>query len=131
MKSEHISFGEVYDVYAFRVIVENVDQCYRAIGILHSLYKPVPGKFKDYIALPKSNGYQSLHTVLAGPYGLPVELQVRTLEMDRLAESGIAAYWLYKTEGISNTTQTHAHEWLRNLMEMQKTPTEPSGLVRS
>ncbi len=129
MKSQHISFSEVYDVYAFRVIVENIDQCYRAIGLLHGLYKPVPGKFKDYIALPKSNGYQSLHTVLAGPYGVPVELQVRTLEMDRLAESGIAAHWLYKTEGISNTTQTHAHEWLRNLLEMQKTSDESYGFV--
>ena len=129
MKSQHISFSEVYDVYAFRVIVENIDQCYRAIGLLHGLYKPVPGKFKDYIALPKSNGYQSLHTVLAGPYGVPVELQVRTLEMDRLAESGIAAHWLYKTEGISNTTQTHAHEWLRNLLEMQKTSDDSYGFV--
>ena len=129
MKNQHISFSEVYDVYAFRVIVENIDQCYRAIGILHSLYKPVPGKFKDYIALPKSNGYQSLHTVLAGPYGVPVELQVRTLEMDRLAESGIAAHWLYKTEGISNTAQTHAHEWLRNLLEMQKTSGDSNGFV--
>jgi len=129
MKSQNISFSEVFDVYAFRVIVENIDQCYRAIGLLHGLYKPVPGKFKDYIALPKSNGYQSLHTVLAGPYGVPVELQVRTLEMDRLAESGIAAHWLYKTEGISNTTQTHAHEWLRNLLEMQKTSDESYGFV--
>ena len=129
MKSQNISFSEVFDVYAFRVIVENIDQCYRAIGLLHGLYKPVPGKFKDYIALPKSNGYQSLHTVLAGPYGVPVELQVRTLEMDRLAESGIAAHWLYKTEGISNTTQTHAHEWLRNLLEMQKTSDDSYGFV--
>jgi len=129
MKSQHISFSEVYDVYAFRVIVDNIDQCYRAIGILHSLYKPVPGKFKDYIALPKSNGYQSLHTVLAGPYGVPVELQVRTLEMDRLAESGIAAHWLYKTEGISNKAQAHAHEWLHSLLEMQKTSDESYGFV--
>jgi RelA/SpoT family (p)ppGpp synthetase len=129
MKTQHISFSEVYDVYAFRVIVKNVDECYRALGVLHSLYKPVPGKFKDYIALPKSNGYQSLHTVLAGPYGVPVELQVRTLEMDRLAESGIAAHWLYKTDGISNTTQTHAHEWLRNLLEMQKTSSDSYEFV--
>ena len=129
MKSQNISFSEVYDVYAFRVIVESIDECYRAIGVLHGLYKPIPGKFKDYIALPKSNGYQSLHTVLAGPYGVPVELQVRTLEMDRLAESGIAAHWLYKTDGIPNTTQTHAHEWLRNLLEMQKTSDDFYGFV--
>ncbi|PCI68479.1 MAG: bifunctional GTP diphosphokinase/guanosine-3',5'-bis(diphosphate) 3'-diphosphatase [Piscirickettsiaceae bacterium] len=120
MKSQRISFSEVYDVYAFRVIVSSVDECYRAIGILHGLYKPIPGKFKDYIALPKSNGYQSLHTILAGPYGVPIELQVRTLEMDRLAESGIAAHWLYKTEGAVNAAQSQAHEWLRNLLEMQK-----------
>lgn len=120
MKSQRIPFSEVYDVYAFRVIVSTEDECYRAIGILHGLYKPVPGKFKDYIALPKSNGYQSLHTVLAGPYGAPIELQVRTLGMDRLAESGIAAHWLYKSDGIENTAQSQAHEWLRNLLDLQK-----------
>ncbi|PCI21544.1 MAG: bifunctional GTP diphosphokinase/guanosine-3',5'-bis(diphosphate) 3'-diphosphatase [Piscirickettsiaceae bacterium] len=121
MKSQNISFAEVYDVYAFRVVVANIGECYQALGILHALYKPVPGKFKDYIALPKSNGYQSLHTVLVGPFGVPIELQIRTLEMDRLAESGIAAHWLYKTEGITNASQVQAHEWLRNLLEMQKT----------
>jgi GTP diphosphokinase / guanosine-3',5'-bis(diphosphate) 3'-diphosphatase len=120
MKRQKISFNEVFDVYAFRVIVDNIPQCYQALGIVHNLFKPVPGKFKDYIALPKSNGYQSLHTVLVGPFGVPIELQIRTLEMDQLAVSGIAAHWLYKTEGISNETQARAHEWLRTLLESHK-----------
>jgi len=120
MKRQGIAFNEVFDVYAFRVIVDNVDQCYQSLGILHDLYKPVPGKFKDYIALPKSNGYQSLHTVLAGPFGIPIEVQIRTLEMDQLAESGIAAHWLYKTDGIVSEAQLQAHEWLQTLLETQK-----------
>jgi len=120
MKRQGIAFNEVFDVYAFRVIVDNVDQCYQSLGILHNLYKPVPGKFKDYIALPKSNGYQSLHTVLAGPFGIPIEVQIRTLEMDQLAESGIAAHWLYKTDGIVSEAQLKAHEWLQTLLETQK-----------
>jgi RelA/SpoT family (p)ppGpp synthetase len=120
MKRQRIPFNEVFDVYAFRVIVETVEQCYQALGVLHNLYKPVPGKFKDYIALPKSNGYQSLHTVLVGPFGVPVELQIRTLEMHQLAESGIAAHWLYKTADVANDAQVRAHEWLKNLLETQK-----------
>jgi RelA/SpoT family (p)ppGpp synthetase len=120
MKQQKIPFNEVFDVYAYRVIVDTAGECYQALGVLHSLYGPIPGKFKDYIALPKSNGYQSLHTVLAGPFGVPVELQIRTTEMDKLAESGIAAHWLYKTDGITNAAQVSAHEWLRNLLETQK-----------
>jgi guanosine-3',5'-bis(diphosphate) 3'-pyrophosphohydrolase len=120
MKRQHITFSEVFDVYAFRVIVDSTEQCYQALGVLHNLYKPVPGKFKDYIALPKSNGYQSLHTVLIGPFGIPIEIQIRSQQMDQVAVSGIAAHWLYKTEGVADETQARAHEWLRTLLEMQK-----------
>jgi len=119
-KMKRMPFSQVFDVYAFRLIVETTDQCYQALGVLHSLYKPLPGKFKDYIAMPKSNGYQSLHTVLIGPYGVPIELQIRSSSMDEVAESGIAAHWLYKTEGASADVRMRAHEWLRNLLEVQK-----------
>jgi len=116
------SFTEVFDVYAFRIIVDNVDTCYRVLGMMHNLYKPVPGKFKDYIAIPKTNGYQSLHTVLFGPYGVPIEVQIRTEDMERVAESGIAAHWLYKSSerAAGNNAQTRAREWLRELLEMQR-----------
>ncbi|MFZ0468664.1 MAG: RelA/SpoT family protein, partial [Thiogranum sp.] len=118
------SFAEVFDVYAFRIVVDAVDTCYRVLGMMHNLYKPVPGKFKDYIAIPKANGYQSLHTVLFGPYGVPIEAQIRTDDMDRVAESGIAAHWLYKSSsdktGGGNNAQTRAREWLRELLEMQR-----------
>ena len=116
------SFTEVFDVYAFRIIVDNVDTCYRVLGMMHNLYKPVPGKFKDYIAIPKANGYQSLHTVLFGPYGVPIEVQIRTDDMERVAESGIAAHWLYKSndKAAGNNAQTRAREWLRELLEMQR-----------
>ncbi|MEE9342267.1 MAG: bifunctional GTP diphosphokinase/guanosine-3',5'-bis pyrophosphate 3'-pyrophosphohydrolase [Gammaproteobacteria bacterium] len=114
------SFAEVNDVYAFRVIVEDVDTCYRVLGALHNLYKPVPGKFKDYIAIPKSNGYQSLHTVLFGPHAVPLEVQIRTEDMDQVAESGIAAHWSYKNGVEKNQSQTRARAWLRALLEIQQ-----------
>jgi guanosine-3',5'-bis(diphosphate) 3'-pyrophosphohydrolase len=121
IRSKSISFSEVFDVYAFRIIVDEVDTCYRVLGAVHNLYKPVPGRFKDYIAIPKANGYQSLHTVLFGPYGLPIEVQIRTEEMNRVAESGVAAHWLYKTgEKSGSDPHTRAREWLRELLEMQK-----------
>jgi RelA/SpoT family (p)ppGpp synthetase len=135
MREQHLSFSEVYDVYAFRIMVDNVDTCYRTIGTVHNLYKPVPGKFKDYIAIPKANGYQSLHTVLFGPYGVPIEIQIRTKEIDDVAEAGIAAHWLYKAEGKSknvirrsnNRSGAHrrAREWLRNIVEMNQTAGNP------
>jgi RelA/SpoT family (p)ppGpp synthetase len=120
IRDKTLSFEETYDVYAFRVIVDEIDTCYRALGIMHNLFKPVPGKFKDYIAIPKANGYQSLHSILFGPYGVPIEVQIRTEDMDKIAESGVAAHWVYKS-GEENIDQMHAgaREWLRELLEMQ------------
>jgi guanosine-3',5'-bis(diphosphate) 3'-pyrophosphohydrolase len=121
MVQKKLSFKEVVDVYAFRIIVDSLDSCYRVLGCVHNLYKPVPGRFKDYIAIPKSNGYQSLHTVLFGPNGLPIEIQIRTEDMHRMAESGIAAHWVYKTQkGEVGGAQARASDWLQNLLEMQQ-----------
>ncbi len=120
MKDKHLSFSQVLDIYGFRVVVDNVPTCYLALGALHSLFKPVPGKFKDYIAIPKANGYQSLHTTLIGPYGTPVEVQIRTREMHHVAQEGVAAHWLYKdTEESSADLQIKTHKWLQSLLEMQ------------
>ncbi|NLD68840.1 MAG: RelA/SpoT family protein [Limnobacter sp.] len=120
MRDKHLSFSEVLDVYGFRVIVESVAQCYLTLGALHALYKPVPGRFKDYIAIPKINGYQSLHTTLVGPFGTPVEFQIRTREMQRVAQSGVAAHWLYKAEKESfSDLQQRTHEWLQSLLDIQ------------
>ncbi len=122
MQRQKISFSNVFDVYAFRIYCDQVDDCYRILGCVHNLYKPIPGKFKDYIALPKANGYQSLHTILMGPYGVPIEIQIRTHEMHRMAESGIAAHWLYKSgESSGEHVRAQATEWLRDLLEIQKT----------
>jgi len=133
MKENGLSFNEVYDVYAFRINVDTVDTCYRVVGTVHNLYKPVPGKFKDYIAIPKSNGYQSLHTVLFGPYGVPIEVQIRTQEMNDVAENGIAAHWLYKSGGSGYRSATHkrAREWLRGIMEMQQTAGNPQEFLEN
>jgi len=120
MRNKALPFNEVFDVYAFRIIVDTVDTCYRVLGAVHNLYKPVPGRFKDYIAIPKANGYQSLHTVLFGPYGVPIEVQIRTEDMDAVAEAGIAAHWLYKSgDRGSGTAQARAREWLRSILEIQ------------
>jgi RelA/SpoT family (p)ppGpp synthetase len=120
MRSKGLSFKEVLDVYAFRITVETVDECYRVLGVMHNLYKPVPGKFKDYIALPKANGYQSLHTVLFGPYSAPLEVQIRTNDMHGVAESGIAAHWGYKSgKAGSSAAQERARQWIKELLEMQ------------
>ncbi|HEC19356.1 MAG TPA: bifunctional GTP diphosphokinase/guanosine-3',5'-bis pyrophosphate 3'-pyrophosphohydrolase [Gammaproteobacteria bacterium] len=117
MINKGLSFKDVADVFAFRIVVDKVDTCYRALGVVHNLYKPVPGRFKDYIAIPKANGYQSLHTILFSPYGIPIEVQIRTEEMQRVAEAGIAAHWQYKT---GDATPGHATEWLKRLLEMQQ-----------
>ncbi|WP_028312532.1 RelA/SpoT family protein [Derxia gummosa] len=120
MRDKHLSFSQVLDVYGFRVVVPRRDQCYLALGVLHGLFKPVPGKFKDLIAVPKFNGYQSLHTTLVGPFGTPVEFQIRTEEMHHVAESGVAAHWLYKDEKASVTElQQRTHTWLQSLIEVQ------------
>jgi RelA/SpoT family (p)ppGpp synthetase len=121
MKSKRKSFSEIMDIYAFRIIVDSVDTCYRVLGCIHSLYKPIPGEFKDYIAIPKANGYQSLHTVLMGMHGVPVEVQIRTREMEDMANNGIAAHWLYKSDGqATQGTHTRAREWVQGLLEMQQ-----------
>lgn len=132
MRNKQVSFNEIMDVYAFRIIVDTADTCYRALGVVHSLFKPVPERFKDYIAIPKANGYQSLHTTLFGPYGLPIEVQIRTTEMDRMAVSGIAAHWLYKT-GEQSVSDSHirAQQWVRNLLELQKSTGSSLEFVES
>ena len=119
MKEKHKSFNEIMDVYGFRVVVNNVDACYRTLGIAHNLFKPIPGKFKDYIAIPKANGYQSLHSILKGKRGVPIEVQIRTEAMEAMANKGVAAHWLYK-DGVDNRSQAHAQEWLSSLLELQK-----------
>jgi len=120
MTEKQLSFSEVHDIYGFRVIVKDVPTCYLALGILHGLYKPVPGKFKDYIAIRKANGYQSLHTGLIGPYGVPVEAQIRTEQMHHLAEAGVASHWMYKDDTASlSDLQKKTHQWLQSLLEIQ------------
>ena len=120
MKEKSLSFSQVLDIYGFRVVVDDKPSCYLALGALHGLYKPVPGKFKDYIAIPKVNGYQSLHTMLIGPFGTPVEMQIRTADMHRIAETGVASHWLYKDEeGSLNELQQRTHQWLQSLLEIQ------------
>jgi guanosine-3',5'-bis(diphosphate) 3'-pyrophosphohydrolase len=121
MKSKSASFAEIMDVLAFRIVVNSVDQAYRTLGIVHQCFKPVPERFKDYMAIPKVNGYQSLHTTLFGPFGVPIEVQIRTTEMDQVAENGIAAHWLYKSSGLeTHEAQARAREWVKNLVEIQK-----------
>ena len=120
MREKHLTFAQVLDVYGFRIIVNDVPACYLALGALHGQYKPIPGKFKDYIAIPKANGYQSLHTTLFGPFGTPIEVQIRTHEMHKLAEAGVASHWLYKDSDTSmSELQKKTHQWLQSLLEMQ------------
>ena len=117
MKSKKKSFREIMDVFAFRIVVDSVDDCYRTLGIIHNLFKPVPGEFKDYIAIPKVNGYQSLHNILIGMHGVPIEVQIRTRDMDAMANAGIAAHWLYKSkEGGAPRT----NRWVQSLLEIQQ-----------
>ncbi len=120
MLEKRLSFSQVLDIYGFRVVVEDVPACYYALGILHGMYKPVPGKFKDYIAIPKVNGYQSLHTTLIGPYGMPVEIQIRTQHMNHIAETGVASHWMYKSSDAElNEVQQRTHRWLQSLLDIQ------------
>ncbi|MBX2850022.1 MAG: bifunctional GTP diphosphokinase/guanosine-3',5'-bis pyrophosphate 3'-pyrophosphohydrolase [Acidiferrobacterales bacterium] len=122
MLNKELMFNEVMDIYAFRIIVDDVDTCYRVFGVMHNLYKPIETRFKDYIAIPKSNGYQSLHTSLIGPHGIPIEIQIRTQDMEQLADRGIAAHWQYKGAGESkgNTAQARARQWMQTLLELQQ-----------
>ena len=120
MLSKHLKFEEVLDIYGFRVIVNSIPACYAALGALHSLYQPKPGKFKDYIAIPKSNGYKSLHTTLNGPYGLPIEVQIRTRKMHEVAEVGVASHWAYKVgDSVEDETTLRTNQWLQNILDLQ------------
>jgi guanosine-3',5'-bis(diphosphate) 3'-pyrophosphohydrolase len=130
MIEKHLSFSEVHDIHGVRVIVKDVPACYLALGALHALYKPIPGKFKDYIAIPKANGYQTLHTALIGPYGGPVEVQIRTEDMHRLAESGVASHWMYKDDAESlSAVQKQTHRWLQSLLEIQNQSGDPQEFL--
>ncbi len=123
MRGKNKSFSDIMDVFAFRVIVDDIDRCYRILGIIHGLYKPVPEQFKDYIAIPKANGYQSLHTVLFGPHGIPIEVQIRTRDMEEMANNGIAAHWLYKSDPDAPLSVSHAQarKWVQSLLDIQQT----------
>jgi len=124
MAEKKRALSDIVDVYGFRIVVEDVNACYRVLGLVHGLYKPMPGRFKDYIAIPRINGYQSLHTTLFGPKGLPLEVQIRTRDMDRVAEAGVASHWIYKADEKSDATpQRRAREWLANLSEIQQSGT--------
>ena len=120
MLEDQTGFNQINDIYAFRIIVNEINDCYLTLGTLHSLYNPIPGKFKDYIAIPKANGYQSLHSTLLGPFGVPVEIQIRTKNMHQLAEAGVAAHWLYKTKDAHVTDlQQKTNQWLKRMLDIQ------------
>jgi guanosine-3',5'-bis(diphosphate) 3'-pyrophosphohydrolase len=122
MVEKHLSFSQVLDIYGLRIVVKDVPNCYVALGALHGLFKPVPGKFKDYIAIPKANGYQSVHTTLIGPFGTPIEVQVRTQQMHHVAETGVASHWLYKDDNRTlSDLQQRTHTWLQSLLDLQST----------
>lgn len=132
MRSKELSFNEVMDVYAFRIIVDSIDDCYRSLGAMHGLYKPIEDRFKDYIAIPRTNGYQSLHTSLVGPHGIPVEVQIRTKEMDQMADKGVAAHWLYKADNeIDHTSQQRARKWMQSLLELQRSASSSFEFIES
>jgi RelA/SpoT family (p)ppGpp synthetase len=121
MRQKELSLNEIMDIYALRIVVNTMDACYRALGVVHTLYKPMHGRFKDYIAVPKANGYQSLHTTVLGLHGLPIEIQIRTEDMDKFAENGIAAHWLYKWGGDKkNLAEVRANKWLKSIIELQE-----------
>jgi GTP diphosphokinase / guanosine-3',5'-bis(diphosphate) 3'-diphosphatase len=131
MKAQNLEFEQVYDVIAFRIVLATLKDCYEALGIIHSLWKPVPGRFKDYIAMPKANGYQSLHTTVIGPYGERVEIQIRTEEMNRTAEEGIAAHWQYKEGKVFDAKDTRQFAWVRQLLEMQQDLRDPREFLET
>jgi len=132
MKQKELSFADIHDIFGVRIICSDVDSCYRSLGIVHNSYTPIPGRFKDYIAIPKSNGYQSLHTSILGPHGLPIEIQVRTKQMDIMAQTGIASHWFYKSKDrplIKNYTQEQ--QWITNLLTIQKDSGNPQEYLKS
>jgi guanosine-3',5'-bis(diphosphate) 3'-pyrophosphohydrolase len=138
MKTQQKPFSEIMDVYGFRIVVDQVDDCYRTLGIIHNLYKPVAGRFKDYIAIPKANGYQSLHTTLFGMHGVPIEVQIRTQHMDEVADNGIAGHWLYKSEeesaqqgSVQQGSQQRARQWVRDLLDLQQRAGNPMEFIES
>ncbi len=132
MKLKEFKFSQINDLFGVRVISNSVDDCYRSLGVIHNLYTPVPGRFKDYIAIPKSNGYQSLHTSIIGPHFLPIEIQIRTKDMNILAESGIASHWFYKSKNIpSLKNYTKEQQWITNLLSIQKDSGNPKEYLKS
>jgi GTP pyrophosphokinase len=133
MREKHYSFSQVFDIYGVRILVADKTTCYAALGALHEKYKPIPGKFKDYIAIPKANGYQSLHTTLFGPFGTPLEAQIRTHDMHRVAETGVAAHWLYKSGGALDLAeaQRETHRWLESLLEIQLESRDPKEFLEN
>ena len=131
MKTQHKSFAEIMDVFGFRIIVDQADACYRALGIVHGLYSPVVARFKDYIAIPKVNGYQSLHTTLMGPQGAPIEVQIRTKQQHAVAENGIAGHWLYRSNTEFESSQQRARRWVSDLMELQSRAGNPMEFIES
>ncbi len=132
MRRKRATLNEIVDVYGLRIVVNSVDTCYRALGIVHSVFRPMPGRFKDYIAIPRVNGYQSLHTTLFGPNGVPIEVQIRTDDMHRVAESGIASHWKYKAGEMEDSLQhARAREWLSNLVELQEGGTSSEEFLES
>ena len=132
MKNQRKSFDDIMDMFAFRIIVDKVDSCYRALGIVHNFYKPIPGRFKDYIAIPKANGYQSLHTTLFGMHGVPIEIQIQTQEMEDMANNGIAAHWLYKSgEEALSGSHARTRQWLKGVLELQKNAGDSLEFIES
>ena len=132
MRNKELSFNEVMDIYAFRIVVDDLDSCYRSLGAMHGLYKPIENRFKDYIAIPRLNGYQSLHTSLVGPHGIPVEIQIRTQAMDEMADKGVAAHWQYKEQDDTDTTaQSRTRKWMQSLLELQQSASSSFEFIES
>lgn len=130
MKDRGVPFSDIMDIYGFRIIAQDIFDCYHVLGAVHSIFKPIPGKFKDYIAIPKANGYQSLHTILFGPFGVPIEIQIRTEVMDHVAENGIAAHWIYKVPGEAARVHSQAHEWLKKVADIQASSANSLEFIR-
>ncbi|MDP0561419.1 MAG: bifunctional (p)ppGpp synthetase/guanosine-3',5'-bis(diphosphate) 3'-pyrophosphohydrolase [Candidatus Endonucleobacter sp. (ex Gigantidas childressi)] len=132
MRNQEKIFSEIMEMFSFRIIVDNIDSCYRALGVAHNLYKPIPGRFRDYIAIPKVNGYQSLHTTLFGLQGAPVDIQIRTQEMENIANSGIAAHWLYSDDKKAlSDSRARTHQWLKGLLELQRNARDPLEFIEN